>query len=169
MAETTTIRLPPKLRARIHALAKQSGRSAHSVILEAVERHGQRPTEAVATIVYASRSLEHLERAFEFVRSETNPEAAVVAADAICSAVENLGAHPLLGRHIHGDIRELVISYGGTGYIALYRFLVAQGEIRVLAIRATSGRLASCREKQNGPRRAALLDVVTGACYRSKQ
>ena len=39
MAATTTIRLPPKLRARIHALAKQSGRSAHSVILEAVERH----------------------------------------------------------------------------------------------------------------------------------
>jgi predicted transcriptional regulator len=27
------------LRARIHALAKQSGRSAHSVILEVVERH----------------------------------------------------------------------------------------------------------------------------------
>jgi len=39
MAATTTIRLPPKLRARIHALAKQSGRSAHSVILEAVARH----------------------------------------------------------------------------------------------------------------------------------
>ena len=39
MAETTTIRLPPKLRARIHALAEQSGRSAHSFILEAVERH----------------------------------------------------------------------------------------------------------------------------------
>jgi plasmid stabilization system protein ParE len=89
----------------------------------------------VATIVYASRSLEHLERAFEFVRSEKNPEAAVVAADAICSTVENLGAHPLLGRRIHGDIRELVISYGATGYIALYRFLVPQDEIRVLAIR----------------------------------
>ena len=39
MAATTTIRMPPKLRARIQALAKQSGRSAHSVILEAVERH----------------------------------------------------------------------------------------------------------------------------------
>lgn len=39
MAETTTIRLPPKLRARIHSLAKQSDRSAHSVILEAVERY----------------------------------------------------------------------------------------------------------------------------------
>jgi len=41
MSDTTTIRLPPKLRARIHALAKQSGRSAHSFILEAVERTGE--------------------------------------------------------------------------------------------------------------------------------
>ncbi len=97
-------------------------------------RHGQRPTEAVATIVYSSRSLDHLERAFGFLRKE-NPEAAVAAADAIGSAGENLGAHPLLGRRVHGDIRELVISYGVTGNIALYRFLVLQDEIRVLAIR----------------------------------
>jgi predicted transcriptional regulator len=39
MAATTTIRLPPKLRARLGALAKQTGRSAHSLIIEAVERH----------------------------------------------------------------------------------------------------------------------------------
>jgi predicted transcriptional regulator len=39
MSETTTIRLPAKLRARIAALAKQTGRSAHSFIVEAVERH----------------------------------------------------------------------------------------------------------------------------------
>jgi predicted transcriptional regulator len=39
MAATTTIRLPPKLRARVSALAKQTGRSAHSHILEAIERH----------------------------------------------------------------------------------------------------------------------------------
>jgi predicted transcriptional regulator len=39
MAATTTIRLPPKLRARIGKLAKQTGRSAHSLIVEAVERH----------------------------------------------------------------------------------------------------------------------------------
>ena len=88
----------------------------------------------MATIVYSARSLGHLERAFEFLRTE-NPGAAVAAADAIQSAVEHLGAHPLLGRRIHGDIRELVISYGATGYIALYRFLVPQDEIRILAIR----------------------------------
>ncbi len=39
MAATTTIRLPPKLRARLGALAKQTGRSAHSIILQAVESH----------------------------------------------------------------------------------------------------------------------------------
>jgi predicted transcriptional regulator len=39
MAATTTIRLPPKLRARLGSLAKQTGRSAHSLIVEAVERH----------------------------------------------------------------------------------------------------------------------------------
>ena len=88
----------------------------------------------MATIVYSTRSLTHPERAFEILRKE-NPDAAVAAAQAIRSAVDNLGTHPLLGRRIHGDIRELVISYGATGYIALYRFLVPQDEIRVLAIR----------------------------------
>jgi predicted transcriptional regulator len=39
MAETTTIRLPPELRARLAALAEQTDRSAHSLILEAIERY----------------------------------------------------------------------------------------------------------------------------------
>ena len=72
--------------------------------------------------------------AFEFLASE-NPGAAIAAAGAIRSAVENLAVHPLLGRRVHGDIRELVISYGQTGYIALYRFAVPRDEVRVLAIR----------------------------------
>lgn len=39
MSATTTIRLAPKLRARLSALAKQTERSVHSLIVEAVERH----------------------------------------------------------------------------------------------------------------------------------
>ena len=39
MAETTTIRLPPKLRARLKAIAKETDRSVHSLIVEAVEKH----------------------------------------------------------------------------------------------------------------------------------
>jgi plasmid stabilization system protein ParE len=88
----------------------------------------------MAAIVCSGRALAHLERAFELLRTE-HPEAPVAAADAIRTAVESLAAHPLLGQRVHGDIRELVISYGRTGYIALYRFLVPQDEVRVLAIR----------------------------------
>lgn len=88
----------------------------------------------MATVVYSSRSLDHLERAFELLCRD-NPAAAVAAAEAIRSAVASLAAHPLLGQRLHGDIRELVISYGRTGYVALYRFVVPKDEIRILALR----------------------------------
>ena len=54
---------------------------------------------------------------------------------AMRNAVNILSDHPLIGRRVEGEIRELVISYGKTGYIALYRFLPEQNLIRRLAIR----------------------------------
>jgi predicted DNA-binding protein len=39
MPTTTSLKLPPLLRSRVAALAKHSGRSAHSLMLEAIERH----------------------------------------------------------------------------------------------------------------------------------
>jgi plasmid stabilization system protein ParE len=88
----------------------------------------------MAQVVYSARSLMHIERAFQFLRDQ-NPTAAADAVIAIQSAVDNLAAHPLIGRRIEGELRELVISYGQTGYIALYRFVIAQDEVRILAIR----------------------------------
>jgi len=88
----------------------------------------------VATVVYSRRALDHLERSFEFLR-ERDPEAAVRAATAIQSAVSMLADHPLVGRSVTGNLRELVISFGRTGYLALYRFLPHLDEVRVLAIR----------------------------------
>ncbi|MBV6417817.1 MAG: hypothetical protein CMLOHMNK_02582 [Steroidobacteraceae bacterium] len=85
----------------------------------------------MASVVYSARSIAHIERAFEFLRGK-NPAA---AATAIRTAVETLALHPLIGRRIEGDLRELVISYGDCGYIAVYRFLVGSDEVRVLAIR----------------------------------
>lgn len=38
MTATTTLKLPEKLKARIARLAKKSGRSAHSLMIEALER-----------------------------------------------------------------------------------------------------------------------------------
>ena len=88
----------------------------------------------MATVVYSARALDHLEHAFEFLRRE-NPRAASDAVAAISSAATLLAQHPLAGRRLRGDIRELVISFGQTGYVALYRFVPARREVRILAIR----------------------------------
>jgi len=88
----------------------------------------------VAQIVYSARAIENLEHAFGFLLAES-PQAAIAAAEAIESAVNTLAAHPLLGRRVEEDLRELVISFGATGYIALYRFVVQDDTVRVLALR----------------------------------
>lgn len=88
----------------------------------------------MATVVYSARALDHLEQAFEFLRRD-NPRAAGQSVAAIRSAATLLADHPLAGRRLKGDIRELVISFGQSGYIALYRFVPARQEVRILAIR----------------------------------
>jgi plasmid stabilization system protein ParE len=88
----------------------------------------------VAQVVYSARALDHLERAFASLLAG-NPEWAHATSQAIESAIDNLIAHPLVGRRLEGDIRELVISFGATGYIAAYRFVVQEDRVRVLALR----------------------------------
>lgn len=87
----------------------------------------------MARVVYSRNALANLERSFRFLAGEA-PEAAKGAVRAIQSAVDMLADHPLIGRIVTGELRELVISYGRTGYVALYRFLPARGEVRILAI-----------------------------------
>ena len=84
--------------------------------------------------MYSAHALDNVASAIEFLRGK-NPEAALAAAAAIRSAVENLATHPLVGRRLEGELRELVISYGATGYVALYRFVVLRDEVRILALR----------------------------------
>lgn len=88
----------------------------------------------MATVVYSGRALAHLQRLFEFLHDK-NPAAADDAVTAIASAIEHLAAHPLTGRRVERDLRELIISYGHSGYVAIYRFVIPRDEVRVLAIR----------------------------------
>jgi len=88
----------------------------------------------VAKVIYAGRAVDHLEQAFEFARGEP-PAASEGTARAISSAAALIGEHPLAGSRVHGDIRELVISFGATGFVALYRFLPLRQEVRILAVR----------------------------------
>lgn len=85
-------------------------------------------------IIYSQNALDNLQRAFTFL-AEQDTGAAHASAKAIREAVETLSHHPLIGRRIEGELRELVISFGKTGYIALYRFLPARNQVRILALR----------------------------------
>jgi plasmid stabilization system protein ParE len=88
----------------------------------------------LARVVYSRNALTNLERSFQFLLADA-PDAARAAVRAIQSAVDMLADHPLIGRIVTGELRELVISYGRTGYVALYRFVPARREVRILAIR----------------------------------
>lgn len=88
----------------------------------------------MAQVIYSTRSLENIERAFEFLALRS-PESASNAVAAIRAAVQILAEHPLIGRAAEAGLRELVISYGHTGYVALYWFIPGRDEVVVLAIR----------------------------------
>lgn len=85
-------------------------------------------------LVYAAQALRDLERLGDFLL-ETDPQAAQDTAVLILEALEILVQHPEIGRKVHFGQRELVISRGRTGYLALYRFLPHIDRILILALR----------------------------------
>jgi len=88
----------------------------------------------MATIRLTEGAVADLERIFEFI-AQGDPGAALAAVRSIREAVRILARHPLIGRRVNGDRRELVISYGKSGYVALYRWFRAEDTVMVLAIR----------------------------------
>lgn len=88
----------------------------------------------MAAVTYSARALADLDRLFDFLVAE-NPNAAAAAAAVIVDAVTILERHPYVGRPVRGRLRELVISYGRTGYVALYRVAARGDRVEILAIR----------------------------------
>ena len=85
-------------------------------------------------LVYTAQALSDLDRLSDFLL-ETDPQAAQDTVVLIFDALEILAQHPEIGRKVHFGQRELVISRGRTGYLALYRFLPHIDHILVLALR----------------------------------
>ncbi len=88
----------------------------------------------MARLIYSAKALADLERLTDFL-SGTDPSAADETFGLIEEAVELLRRHPLIGRPVEYDLRELVISRGRTGYVALYSFEEDRDAILILAIR----------------------------------
>ena len=75
-----------------------------------------------------------MERLSDFLL-DTDPQAAQDTVGLIFDALEILVQHPEIGRKVHFGQRELVVSRGSTGYLALYRYLPYLDRILVLALR----------------------------------
>jgi plasmid stabilization system protein ParE len=88
----------------------------------------------LATLIYAPRAYKDLDRFAKFLAS-SGRAAAQAAIDAIASAVEVLERHPMIGRPIEEGLRELVISRGKTGYVALYDYHPHEDLVVILALR----------------------------------
>jgi len=88
----------------------------------------------VAQIAYSTDALQDLERIIEFLL-QAAPEAASEVAARIRSAALVLADHPRIGRRADALRRELVISHGASGYLALYRYDATLDVVRILRIR----------------------------------
>ncbi len=88
----------------------------------------------MAEIVYAGQALAGLDRLADFLL-ETDPASARQTADLIIEAIEVLANHPLVGRLVEHGLRELIISRGRSGYVALYSYEEAEDVVLVLALR----------------------------------
>lgn len=85
-------------------------------------------------IVYTQNAINDLVRLTDFL-IEVDIKAASEKIDLIEDAISILDRHPLVGRAVDEEIRELVISRGATGYVALYSVEEHKNAILILAIR----------------------------------
>jgi plasmid stabilization system protein ParE len=88
----------------------------------------------VAEVVYSRHAFADLERLADFLIRDA-PQAAVTAIDVIRDGIDILERHPFVGRPCEEGLRELLISYGKSGYVALYSYEQSQDAVLVLAIR----------------------------------
>jgi len=88
----------------------------------------------LAKLSYSERAFADLERRTCFLMA-SDPVAAAETLELIEEAVNLLIRHPLVGRPVEHELRELVISRGNTGYMALYSLEEDQNAILILAIR----------------------------------
>ena len=88
----------------------------------------------MAEVVYSRHAFADLERLADFLIKDA-PQAVVTAIDVIRDGIDILERHPFVGRPCEEGLRELLISYGKSGYVALYSYEQSQDVVLVLAIR----------------------------------
>lgn len=89
----------------------------------------------MSRVVSSPRVQEDFERIFDFL-FEHAPEYAAARILSITAAIDVLQSSPLIGRPVAFGQRELIISTGASGYLALYRYDPLTDTVFVLAVRS---------------------------------
>jgi plasmid stabilization system protein ParE len=88
----------------------------------------------VAQVVFHGRALADLQRIADFL-ALADPVSGAKTIDLVRDAISVLARHPLIGRPVEEEMRELVISRGRSGYVALYQYYELDDVVAVLAVR----------------------------------
>jgi len=88
----------------------------------------------LATLRFTPTALTDLERLAAFLR-DSDPAAAAETIPGILDGIRLLATHPLIGRPIEANRRELLIFRGRSGYVVQYAFRHDQDEVVLLAVR----------------------------------
>ena len=89
----------------------------------------------MSRIILAPELRADFDRIFDFL-FEYAPEYAAPRIEAITDAIDVLASSPLIGRPVAFGQRELIISTGASGYLALYRYDPAADTVFILALRS---------------------------------
>lgn len=84
--------------------------------------------------VLSIEAADDLDRLVDFLLV-THPLDAARTNDLITDALCILERHPMIGRPIEQGLRELVISRGNSGYLAMYQYDESADVVIVLAVR----------------------------------
>lgn len=84
----------------------------------------------------SARAQSDISRLHQFLLAK-DADAAKRAVLAMREAFLPLGRFPLIGRPVEDrdGLRELVIDFGASGYLALYRFEAAENVVTILALK----------------------------------
>jgi plasmid stabilization system protein ParE len=85
-------------------------------------------------LVFAPQTAKDIKRLTEFIL-DTDPVAAKETVTILVDGLSILKLHPLVGRTVENNYRELVISRGRTGYVALYAYDAIRDIALIVAIR----------------------------------
>ena len=86
-------------------------------------------------LVLAPCALNDMERLTDFLLEGDEAQAARDTIPVLLRGLAILAEHPMIGHKVEADLRELVISRGRSGYVALYDYEPKRDTVIVQAIR----------------------------------